>query len=126
MSVPVVLAITFVVSLLLGVPIAFTIGVATLAALWVGGIPMTFLAQNLFSAVDSFALMAVPFFILAGALMETGGLSRRLINVANGLIGRFTGGLGMVTILASAFFAAISGSSPATVAAIGSMMIPAM
>lgn len=110
----------------MGVPIAFTIGVATMAALWVGGIPFTFLAQNLFSAVDSFTIMAVPFFILAGALMETGGLSRRLIDVANALVGRYIGGLGMVTILACAFFAAISGSSPATVAAIGCMMIPAM
>ncbi|MBS3970049.1 MAG: TRAP transporter large permease [Clostridia bacterium] len=110
----------------MGVPIAFTIGVATMAALWVGGIPFTFLSQNLFSAVDSFTIMAVPFFILAGALMETGGLSRRLIDVANALVGRYIGGLGMVTILACAFFAAISGSSPATVAAIGCMMIPAM
>ncbi len=126
MSAPLVLALTFVVCLLMGVPIAFTIGVSTMAALWVGGIPFTFLAQNLFSATDSFAIMAVPFFILAGALMETGGLSRRLIDVANAIVGRFTGGLGMVTILACAFFAAISGSSPATVAAIGTMMIPAM
>ncbi|WP_028309228.1 TRAP transporter large permease [Desulfitibacter alkalitolerans] len=126
MSAPLVLALTFIVCLLMGVPIAFTIGVATMAALWVGGIPFTFLSQNLFSAVDSFAIMAVPFFILAGALMETGGLSRRLIDVANALVGRYVGGLGMVTILACAFFAAISGSSPATVAAIGCMMIPAM
>jgi len=123
---PLVLALTFIVCLLMGVPIAFTIGVATMAALWVGGIPFTFLSQNLFSAVDSFTIMAVPFFILAGALMETGGLSRRLIDVANALVGRYIGGLGMVTILACAFFAAISGSSPATVAAIGCMMIPAM
>lgn len=126
MSAPLVLALTFIVCLLMGVPIAFTIGVATMAALWVGGIPFTFLSQNLFSAVDSFTIMAVPFFILAGALMETGGLSRRLIDVANALVGRYIGGLGMVTILACAFFAAISGSSPATVAAIGCMMIPAM
>ena len=126
MSAPLVLALTFIVCLLMGVPIAFTIGVATMAALWVGGIPFTFLSQNLFSAVDSFTIMAVPFFILAGALMETGGLSRRLIDVANALVGRYIGGLGMVTILACAFFAAISGSSPATVAAIGCMMIPVM
>jgi len=126
LSAPLVLALTFIVCLLMGVPIAFTIGVATMAALWVGGIPFTFLSQNLFSAVDSFTIMAVPFFILAGALMETGGLSRRLIDVANALVGRYIGGLGMVTILACAFFAAISGSSPATVAAIGCMMIPAM
>lgn len=126
MSAPLVLGITLIGSLLLGVPIAFAIGISTLITLMVGGIPIAFIAQQSFTALDSFPLMAVPYFILAGALMETGGLSRRIINVAQEAMGNVTGGFGIVTILACALFAAISGSSPATVAAIGSIMIPAM
>lgn len=126
MSAPLVLAITLTVSLLLGVPIAFSIGIATLVTLIVGDIPIAFIAQQSFTALDSFPLMAVPYFILAGALMETGGLSKRIINVAQEMMGNVTGGFGIVTIMACALFAAISGSSPATVAAIGSIMIPAM
>jgi len=126
MSAPAVLAITLIASLFIGVPVAFSIGLATLATLFVGGIPLAFIAQQSFTALDSFPLMAVPYFILAGALMETGGLSKRIINVAQEAMGNVTGGFGIVTILACALFAAISGSSPATVAAIGSIMIPAM
>ncbi|RFU69449.1 TRAP transporter large permease [Peribacillus saganii] len=126
MSAPLVLGIVLILCLLIGVPIAFSIGIATVSALLVGGVPASFIAQQSFTAVDSFPLMAVPFFILAGALMETGGLSKRIINVAQEAMGNITGGFGIVTILASAIFAAISGSSPATVAAIGSIMIPAM
>lgn len=126
MSVPAVLAITFLISMFIGVPIAIAIGVATLVSLVAGGIPTTFLAQGAFTAVDNFPLMAVPFFILAGNLMETGGLSRRIVNVASKLMGNITGGLATVTILACMFFAAISGSGPATVAAIGAIMIPSM
>jgi C4-dicarboxylate transporter, DctM subunit len=126
MSAPLVLGIVLIICLLIGVPIAFSIGIATVSALLVGGVPASFIAQQSFTAVDSFPLMAVPFFILAGALMETGGLSKRIINVAQEAMGNVTGGFAMVTILASAIFAAISGSSPATVAAIGSIMIPAM
>lgn len=126
MSPPLVLGLTLIGSLAIGVPIAFSIGIATLVTLWVGGIPMAFIAQQSFTALDSFPLMAVPYFILAGALMETGGLSKRIINVAQELMGNVTGGFGIVTILACLLFAAISGSSPATVAAIGSIMIPAM
>lgn len=126
MSAPLVLGIVLILCLLIGVPIAFSIGIATVSALLVGGVPASFIAQQSFTAVDSFPLMAVPFFILAGALMETGGLSKRIINVAQEAMGNVTGGFAIVTIIASAIFAAISGSSPATVAAIGSIMIPAM
>ena len=126
MSASVVLGVTLIISLIIGIPIAFSIGIATVAALFAGGIPGSFIAQQSFLAVDNFPLMAVPFFILAGALMETGGLSKRIINVAQEMMGNVTGGFGIVTIIASAIFAAISGSSPATVAAIGSIMIPAM
>ncbi len=112
--------------LILGVPIAFSIGIATFIGLIVGGIPLELLGQGAFTALNNYAIMAVPFFILTGLLMETGGLSRRLIDFARSIVGNITGGFGMVTVLACGFFAAISGSSPATVAAIGTIMIPTM
>ncbi len=112
--------------LVLGVPIAISIGLASLLGIIFSNMPTIYLAQGSFISVDSFPLMAVPFFILAGNLMETGGLSKRLVKVANVMMGSFTGGLATVTIMACAFFAAISGSGPATVAAIGCIMIPAM
>ncbi len=116
----------FSVFFLIGVPIAISLGVATVLALMYLGTPTMELVQGAMIASDSFPFLAVPFFILAGQLMETGGLSRRLIGVAAALMGHVTGGLAMVTIMACAFFAAISGSGPATTAAIGSIMIPAM
>ncbi len=116
----------FSVLFLIGVPIAISLGVATVLALMYLGTPTMELVQGAMIASDSFPFLAVPFFILAGQLMETGGLSRRLIGVAAALMGHVTGGLAMVTIMACAFFAAISGSGPATTAAIGSIMIPAM
>lgn len=114
--------------LLLNVPIGIAIGLAVLVflALNPNVTTLRYLAQCMFSSVDSFPLMAVPFFILAGALMEGGGLSRRLIRLATSIVGSTPGGLATVTVLACMFFGAISGSSPATVAAIGSIMIPAM
>lgn len=118
---------TFIILILLNVPVAVSLGLATIIALATSGtVPTMVVAQKLFTATDSFPLMAIPFFMIAGALMERGGISRRLINFANALIGHLPGGLALVTILASMFFAAISGSSPATVAAIGSIMIPGM
>lgn len=120
------LGVSLIIFLFMGVPIAFSIGAATIVGLWIGDIPLALLGQQAFTSLDSFPSMAVPFFILAGALMETGGLSRRIVNAAQSLLGHVTGGLAIVTILASAFFAAISGSSPATVAAIGSIMVPSM
>lgn len=112
--------------LLFSVPVAVCLGFASLIALYVKGIPVINLAQSVYEALDSFALMAVPFFILAGNLMQTGGISRRLIGLANALVGWFRGGLGSASVLASMFFATISGSSSATTAAIGSTLIPAM
>jgi C4-dicarboxylate transporter DctM subunit len=112
---------------LLNVPIAVSIGLASLAAiLWSGTIPPVVLVQKMFTATDSFPLMAVPFFILAGSLMEFGGISRRLVNFANSVVGRFSGGLAFVAIIASMFFGAISGAAAACVAAIGTILIPAM
>lgn len=117
---------SFAVLLFLGVPIAYSLGAATLLVIYAQGMPAVFMAQTAYNATDSFPLMAVPFFVLAGYLMEFGGLSRRLIALAEVLIGGVSGGLACVTILACTFFAAISGSGPATVAAIGAIMIPAM
>ncbi|MDI6836184.1 MAG: TRAP transporter large permease, partial [Rhizobiaceae bacterium] len=88
--------------------------------------PLQAMIQRMFAALDSFPLTAIPFFILAGALMEVSGISTRLVNFAQSLVGRATGGLGLVAVLSAMFFAAISGSSAATTAAIGGILIPAM
>jgi C4-dicarboxylate transporter DctM subunit len=111
----------------LSLPIGIALGLATALTIgFLSSIPLVMLAQNSFASLDSFPLLAIPFFMLAGSLMGHGGISRRLVGFCNGLVGHFIGGLGMVTIVACMFFAAISGSGPATVSAIGSFMIPAM
>ncbi len=111
----------------LSVPIAVSMGLASAIALWSSdGAPLVVLAQRSFTSVDSFPLMAIPFFILAGTLMEYGGISKRLIALANSLTGHLPGGLAIVTIVTAMFFSAISGSSAATTAALGSILIPAM
>jgi len=111
----------------LSIPIGIALGLATLiTVLFATNINPLMIAQTAFTALDSFTLMAIPFFILAGNFMRYGGISKRLLNLADKLIGFVTGGLGMVTTLTSMFFAAISGSGPATVSSIGSFMIPAM
>ena len=111
----------------LSIPIGITLGLSTAIAMWLtSDIPIVMLAQKSATGLDSFPLLAIPFFILAGALMCNGGISKRLVNLADSLVGFITGGLAMVTILACMFFAAISGSGPATVSAIGSFMIPSM
>ncbi|SDO58915.1 TRAP transporter large permease [Halobacillus aidingensis] len=118
---------TFALFLLLSVPIGIALGLSTLATIfYTGAIPVQFLMKELVTSVDSFPLMAVPFFILAGEIMGKGGISERLFNFANALVGNKTGGFAMATIVTCMFFAAISGSGPATVAAIGGIMIPAM
>ncbi|MDH3629454.1 MAG: TRAP transporter large permease [Rhodospirillales bacterium] len=126
MSVGAAIAIAFVICLLLGVPIATAMGIAAVVAILIAGLPITFLVQVMFEALNSFPLIAIPLFILAGAIMERGGLSQRIVDIFMPLIGRSYGGLAIVTILACMFFAAISGSGPPTVAAIGSIMIPSM
>lgn len=112
--------------MVLGAPITVALGVSSLAAMvYLGDNPIK-MVQMAWSSVGSFPLMALPAFILAGALMEAAGLSRRLINVAESLAGPFTGGLSAATVMACLFFGAISGSGPATTAAVGMLMIPAM
>lgn len=113
--------------LAINVPVAVTFGIA--AALFLAlltDVPLTLIPQQMFGGTDSTVLQAVPFFLLAGALMDKGGISRRLINFANVLVGWITGGLAMVSVVASMFFAGISGSAAADSAAVGSVMIPAM
>ncbi len=111
----------------LNVPVATAFGLtaAIFLALFTD-IPLTLVPQQMFAGADSTVLQAVPFFLLAGALMDKGGISLRLVNFANTLVGWITGGLAMVSVVASMFFAGISGSAAADSAAIGSVMIPAM
>ncbi len=121
------ICISFAVLLLLGVPIAVILGVSTMISLvFFSSTPLHIITQQLFNALDKFVLLAIPFFILAGAIMTRGGIAKKLIAFVNALVGWFPGGLAMAGILACIFFAAISGSSPATVVAIGSIMIPAL
>ncbi|WP_110929510.1 TRAP transporter large permease [Bacillus massiliglaciei] len=111
----------------LSVPIATSLGLATSFVAWQGDVfGLQVIPQQIFNSINSFPLMAIPFFILAGYLMEVGGISQKLIDFASTLVGHITGGLAMVAIITSMFFAAISGSGAATTAAIGSIMIPAM
>ena len=117
---------TFFLLMLLGAPISVGLGVSALSAMWYLGDNPIKMVQIAFSSVGAFPLMALPAFILAGALMEAAGISRRLITVAESLAGPFTGGISAATVVACLFFGAISGSGPATTAAVGMLMIPAM
>jgi C4-dicarboxylate transporter DctM subunit len=117
----------FLITLVAGVPIAVALASGAFVAMLASGkIPLFMIGQKLFAALDTFSLMAIPFFMLAGGIMSRGGASRRLVNFANALVGWMPGGLAMVTVLASLFFGALSGSSTATVAAIGGIMIPSL
>ncbi|WP_158736807.1 TRAP transporter large permease [Alteribacillus sp. YIM 98480] len=117
----------FALFLILGVPVAIAIGLASIAAVFVMGDQSLFvIAQRFGNGVNSFPLLAIPFFVLAGSLMNTGGIARRLIDFASCLVGFIRGGLAMVNIVASKFFGGISGSSVADSVAIGSALIPAM
>lgn len=112
---------------ILGLPIAFSIGVASVVSLeFASDLPLTLAAQRLFTGTDSFPLMAIPFFMLAGELMEAGGISRRLFDFAHAIVGFVIGGLAMVAVVAAMFFAGISGAAAADTAAVGAVSIPAM
>jgi len=109
------------------VPIFVVLALSVTVMIWLGGLmPLAIVVERMFSGIDSFALMAIPFFILTGNLMSVGGLSQRLIRFADLLVGRITGGLGVTTVTSAMFFGAISGSSPATVVAIGGILNPAL
>ncbi len=118
--------VVFLILLFIGVPIAFAMGLGSIIGMMATGNSLAVVGQRLFSGINSFSLMAIPFFMLSGELMTAGGISKRLVNFASALVGRFTGGLGMVDILTSVIFAGVSGSAAADTAAIGSIMIEPM
>lgn len=108
------------------VPIAFALGITSLVGLWLTDTDLVIIAQKTFSGIDSFTLVAIPLFVLAGEIMTVGGISKRLIDFASLLVGHWPAGLAMVAVLACTFFSAISGSAIADAAAIGGILIPAM
>ncbi|MBU8878734.1 TRAP transporter large permease subunit [Bacillus sp. FJAT-29790] len=112
--------------LFLNMPIAVALGLSTAATLLLFDLPIQSLPSTLYSSLTKFTLLAIPFFFLAGLILERAGISRRLIYLAQTLTGHYTGGLAIVSVVAACFFAAISGSGPATMAAVGSIIIPAM
>jgi tripartite ATP-independent transporter DctM subunit len=128
MDLPViVLVLSFAILLVANVPVAFAMGISTTLVFICMGLPAaTAVAHNIATGIDSFTLLAIPFFILSGLLMERGGIARRLIDFANVLVGRFKGGLALVNILTCMLFGSISGSAGAAVSSVGGFMIPLM
>ena len=117
---------SFILLILLGMPVAYALGLAALVGAWWIDIPFDALMIQVAGGINKFSLLAIPFFVLAGAIMAEGGMSRRLVECANVLVGFIRGGLSLVNILASTFFGAISGSSLADTASVGSVLIPEM
>lgn len=122
-----VLIVSFFVFMFLGAPIALALGgSALLYVMFFASVSPIIIAQQIVASVNTYTLLAVPFFIMAGALMESGGISKRIVNFCMSLVGHFTGGLALVVVLASVFFAAMTGSGVAACAAVGCIMIPSM
>lgn len=118
---------SFFLMVMLAVPIAFAMGLAVvLAILWQGSLPLTLMAQRTLVGADSYALLAIPFFILAGNLMNLGGITTRIIDLAMSMVGRFKGGLALTSVMASMIFSGLSGSAAADASALGKVLIPAM
>jgi len=126
MSAATVLFGCFALLLLFGSPIAVALGVSAMLTFLYVGTDLSSIVQIAFNSVNSFPIMALPAFVLAGALMDCAGISKRLVHVAETMVGKVNGGLAITTTLACVFFGAISGSGPATTAAVGMLMIPAM
>ena len=113
--------------MLTGMPISISLGLTVLTFLFaMTQVPLESVALKLFTGIEKFEIMAIPFFILAGNFLTHGGVAKRMINFATSMVGHWYGGLGLAGVLACALFAAVSGSSPATVVAIGSILLPAM
>lgn len=113
--------------LILSVPIGVAIGLSVVVGIVFGDmLPSAFLIQKMFTSLDVFPLMAVPFFVMAGEIMQKGSMAQRLLEVSRALVGHITGGMGHISVLTSMFYGALSGSSPATVAAVGGIMVPSM
>ncbi len=111
----------------IGLPIGYAIATSTIITfITYSSTPLRIVSQNAFTGIDSFVLLAIPFFILAGILMSAGGVARRLVDIADAFIGWITGGLGMASVMTATFFGAISGSGAATTSAVGSLMLPEM
>ena len=121
-----VLFISFFVFLILGVPIALCLGLSSVCAILYSGTSLTIVATNMYSGISKFLLLAIPFFVLSGNIMAKAGISRRLIDFVDTCVGHKKGGIAIVCVIVSCFFGAISGSGPATVAALGAVLIPAM
>lgn len=122
-----VLIISFFVLLFLGIPIAFALCLSALSYLVLfSDVPLIIIGQQMLKGVDSFTLMAIPFFVIAGCLMQSGGISKRIVNFAKTLVGWMPGGLAVVDVVASMIFAAMTGAGAATTAAVGGIMIPSM
>lgn len=128
MSTPaVLLVVVLLVAMVIGLPVAWSLGLAGLAAVLTDGtLPMMVIAQRPFAAIDSFPMLAIPGFIVAGEIMSAGGISKRLVNFCQAMLGRIPGSLSVVSVVACAFFAALSGSAIATTAAIGGIIYPEM
>lgn len=123
-----ILMITVVICFVINMPVAFSLGLASVACLLLGGDAQQLIVvpQRIVASINSFPLLAIPYFMVAGAVMELGGVSKRIINLASAIVGHIRGGLAAASIISCAIFAAISGSTPATAAAIGSITIPEM
>ena len=121
-----VLFIVFLFLMLMNVPIALCLGISSIVGIIVMDVPLSVVPMQIYAGIGKTTLLAIPFFILAGVIMDRSGISKRLIDLADAMVGHKTGGLAIVCVVVSCFFAAISGSGPATVAALGAVMIPAM
>ena len=127
MSAILVLLAAFILLLIINVPVAFCMALACILALfWQGTVPISTVTLKLYSGIDTFPFLAIPLFILAGGLMEQGGISQRLVRFARDLVGHIKGGLGFVVVVSEIFFSGISGSSIADASAIGSLLLPSM
>ena len=121
-----ILFISFFVFLILGLPIAICLGLSSVCAILYSGTSLTIVATNMYSGISKFLLLAIPFFVLSGNIMAKAGISKRLINFVDTCVGHKKGGIAIVCVIVACFFGAISGSGPATVAALGMVLIPAM
>ena len=127
MSTPVVLFVSLLLFMIIGVPVAWSLSLSCIAALLtMDGMPLVLLTQRVFTGANNFSFLAVPAFIIAGEVMSQGGISKRLVDMTSVLLGRVRGSLGIISVVASTIFAALSGSATATTAAIGGLMYPEM
>ncbi|MFY7777242.1 MAG: TRAP transporter large permease subunit, partial [Elstera sp.] len=122
----IILSITFLGLLILGVPVAFAIGLSSIATILYEGLPLAVVFQRMSSGMNIFSFLAIPFFIFAGELMLYGGIADRIVQLAKNMVGHIRGGLGMSNVVACTLFGGVSGSPVADVSAMGAVMIPMM